>query len=154
MLGDRPLPRALAFVLGPIAENRTSLLLFAVIGGMAVTLLQHGLTVLDNYVINERSPCVHPKVTEGAVSMRVLVIGGAGYVGSHTVRLFLDRGHEVWVYDNLSAGHEAAVPRGGLVASALRARELLGWELRDKNLRDVVETAWNWHRRHSNGYED
>lgn len=41
--------------------------------------------------------------------MRILVTGGAGYIGSHAVRLFQKRGHDVWVYDNLSAGHAAAV---------------------------------------------
>jgi UDP-glucose 4-epimerase len=38
--------------------------------------------------------------------MNVLVIGGAGYIGSHTVREMLDRGHDVSVYDNLSSGFE------------------------------------------------
>jgi len=41
--------------------------------------------------------------------MRILVTGGAGYIGSHAVRLFQKRGHEVWVFDNLSAGHAPAV---------------------------------------------
>ena len=42
--------------------------------------------------------------------MRILVTGGAGYIGSHAVRLFLARGHDTWVFDNLSLGHRAAVP--------------------------------------------
>lgn len=36
--------------------------------------------------------------------MKIAVIGGAGYIGSHTVRELLDRGHEVAVFDNLSSG--------------------------------------------------
>ncbi|MDR2795909.1 MAG: UDP-glucose 4-epimerase GalE [Spirochaetaceae bacterium] len=36
--------------------------------------------------------------------MRILVIGGAGYIGAHVAREFLDAGHSVTVYDNLSSG--------------------------------------------------
>ncbi|MDR0910835.1 MAG: UDP-glucose 4-epimerase GalE [Spirochaetaceae bacterium] len=36
--------------------------------------------------------------------MKICIIGGAGYIGSHTAREFLDAGHEVTVYDNLSSG--------------------------------------------------
>jgi UDP-glucose 4-epimerase len=36
--------------------------------------------------------------------MNILIIGGAGYIGSHVVREFLDRGHRVTVFDNLSSG--------------------------------------------------
>jgi len=38
--------------------------------------------------------------------MNILVIGGAGYIGSHVTREFLDRGHQVTVFDNLSTGRE------------------------------------------------
>lgn len=41
--------------------------------------------------------------------MKVLVTGGAGYIGSHVVYMLIERGHEVVVYDNLVAGHRAAV---------------------------------------------
>lgn len=43
--------------------------------------------------------------------MNVLVIGGAGYIGSHTVRALLEQGYHVTVLDNLSRGHRAAVPQ-------------------------------------------
>jgi UDP-glucose 4-epimerase len=36
--------------------------------------------------------------------MKILVVGGAGYIGSHVAREFLDSGHEVCVFDNLSTG--------------------------------------------------
>jgi UDP-glucose-4-epimerase GalE len=42
--------------------------------------------------------------------MRILVTGGAGYIGSHIVKLLLARGHDVRVLDNLALGHRAAVP--------------------------------------------
>ena len=43
--------------------------------------------------------------------MRVLVTGGAGYIGSHTCVELLKAGHEVFVVDNLCNGHEAAIER-------------------------------------------
>lgn len=42
--------------------------------------------------------------------MRVLVVGGAGYIGSVTVEQLLQSGHEVVVLDNLSRGHSQSVP--------------------------------------------
>ena len=47
--------------------------------------------------------------------MTVLVTGGAGYIGSHTVRALRARGREVVVLDNLANGHEAAVQGAPLV---------------------------------------
>jgi len=44
--------------------------------------------------------------------MRLLVTGGAGYIGSITAKLLLEAGHEVTVLDDLSRGHRAAVPGG------------------------------------------
>ena len=42
--------------------------------------------------------------------MRLLVTGGAGYIGGTVAELLLDRGHEVVVYDNLCHGHRSLVP--------------------------------------------
>lgn len=43
--------------------------------------------------------------------MKVLVTGGAGYIGSHTVRKLIENKHEVIIFDNLSRGHIESVPR-------------------------------------------
>jgi len=43
--------------------------------------------------------------------MRVLVTGGAGYIGSHTLVELLAAGHEAFVIDNLCNGHEGALAR-------------------------------------------
>jgi UDP-glucose 4-epimerase len=53
--------------------------------------------------------------------MRVLVTGGAGYIGSVTTELLLDAGHEVVVFDNLERGHREAVDeRADLIVGDLR----------------------------------
>ena len=43
--------------------------------------------------------------------MRILVLGGAGYIGSHTALELVRAGHEVIVADNLLTGHRNAVPK-------------------------------------------
>ncbi|HEY9716996.1 MAG TPA: UDP-glucose 4-epimerase GalE [Trichormus sp.] len=46
--------------------------------------------------------------------MKVLVVGGAGYIGSITAQHLLNAGHDVIVFDNLSRGHFEAVPKGAV----------------------------------------
>jgi UDP-glucose 4-epimerase len=41
--------------------------------------------------------------------MRILIIGGAGYIGSHIVKMLIEHGHAVTVFDNLSTGHRDAI---------------------------------------------
>lgn len=56
--------------------------------------------------------------------MKVLVTGGAGYVGSVTTELLLDKGHEVVVFDNLERGHREAVDsRAAFVEGDLRDKD-------------------------------
>ncbi|HXE44579.1 MAG TPA: UDP-glucose 4-epimerase GalE [Conexibacter sp.] len=62
--------------------------------------------------------------------MKLLVTGGAGYIGSIVAQQLLDAGHEVVVLDNLSRGHRSAVPAGARLAEvdlldAVRVRETL-----------------------------
>ena len=50
--------------------------------------------------------------------MKIFIVGGAGYVGSHCVRRLVAAGHKVTVYDNLSAGHRQAVDLGATFIKA------------------------------------
>ena len=44
--------------------------------------------------------------------MTILVTGGAGYIGSHVVKMLLERGENVVIIDNLSRGHKESIPKG------------------------------------------
>ena len=73
--------------------------------------------------------------------MKILVVGGAGYVGSHTVRWLEKHGHEVWVYDNLSRGHAASVRPDQLIVGNLSDRALLIQVLMEKEIEAVMHFA-------------
>lgn len=51
--------------------------------------------------------------------MHVLICGGAGYIGSHMVKLLAEQGYSVTIFDNLSTGHREAVKWGTLVQGDL-----------------------------------
>lgn len=57
--------------------------------------------------------------------MRLLVTGGAGYIGSHVVHQLLARGDQVVVYDNLATGHAWAVGSAELVVADVGDRQTL-----------------------------
>ncbi|CUU34148.1 UDP-galactose 4-epimerase [Armatimonadetes bacterium GXS] len=57
--------------------------------------------------------------------LMILVIGGAGYIGSHMVKYLLQRGESVVVLDNFSTGHRAAVRGATVVEGDLRDMETL-----------------------------
>ncbi|BEV08093.1 UDP-glucose 4-epimerase GalE [Methylophilus sp. DW102] len=57
--------------------------------------------------------------------MQVLVVGGAGYIGSHMVKMLLGAGHNVITLDNLSSGHRDAVVGGIFVEGDLADRDCL-----------------------------
>ncbi len=59
------------------------------------------------------------------MSTRVLVTGGAGYIGSHVAKLLSKRGYEVLIFDNLSSGHREAAKYSKLVVGDLADKKLL-----------------------------
>ncbi len=73
--------------------------------------------------------------------MAILVTGGAGYIGSHTVMELLAQGEEVVVLDNLSKGHAEAVSPGLLVRGDVQDRGLLQRLLRQYEIEAVIHFA-------------
>lgn len=73
--------------------------------------------------------------------MKILVTGGAGYVGSHAVRKLLAAGHSVLVLDNLSRGHRQAVPTDLLVEGDLADTTLVEQLLTQKKIEAVMHFA-------------
>ena len=57
--------------------------------------------------------------------MKVLVVGGAGYIGSHMVKMLLGEGHDVITFDNLSSGYRDAVVGGTFVEADLADKAAL-----------------------------
>lgn len=51
--------------------------------------------------------------------MRLLITGGAGYIGSHVVKALATKGHDLTIYDNLSTGFKAAITAGELIEGDL-----------------------------------
>ena len=61
--------------------------------------------------------------------MKVLVIGGAGYIGSHAARVLQRHGHDVVIYDNLSTGHEFLAKGFELVVGDIAENDKIRREL-------------------------
>ena len=74
--------------------------------------------------------------------MNILVVGGAGYIGSHCVRQVMAAGHSVVVLDNLSYGHAASVPIGvPLVIANLGDTDIVRATLRDHKIELIMHFA-------------
>lgn len=59
--------------------------------------------------------------------MKILVCGGAGYIGSHVVRVLVEQGYQVVVLDNFSTGHRGAVPKEAVIeAGDIRDQDFIG----------------------------
>jgi UDP-glucose-4-epimerase GalE len=76
-----------------------------------------------------------------AADARVLVTGGAGYIGSHTAKALRAAGYEVVVFDNLSAGHREAVKWGPLVEGDVTDLSAVRQALRSHAITAVMHFA-------------
>ena len=74
--------------------------------------------------------------------MKILVTGGAGYIGSVIVDKLIERGDQVIVYDNLSSGFKEAVPAAAqFILGDVRDDQLLTRVLKDKKIEAVIHMA-------------
>lgn len=73
--------------------------------------------------------------------MRILVVGGAGYVGSHAVAQLCAEGHDVTVYDDRSTGHSEAVGDCPLIEGSLLEGERLASVMRENGIEAVMHFA-------------
>lgn len=76
--------------------------------------------------------------------MRILVLGGAGYIGSHTVSELVDAGEEVVIIDNLETGHiEAVHPKAVFHQGDIRDRSFVDRVLDQEKIDAVIHFAAN-----------
>lgn len=74
--------------------------------------------------------------------MRILVTGGAGYIGSVLSTVLLERGHDVTIFDNLSRGHRDAVPTtAAFIEGDLADRAAVSSALRSRRIEAVMHIA-------------
>ena len=76
-----------------------------------------------------------------SAGVRVLLTGGAGYVGSACLRWLLRHGHDPVAFDNLVAGNAAAVPEGRLLRGDIEDRDALTCALREQGSEAVMHFA-------------
>lgn len=76
--------------------------------------------------------------------MAILVLGGAGYIGSHTVYELIDRGEDVIIIDNLETGHiEAVHPKARFYKGDIRDRAFLDGVFEKEEVEAVIHFAAN-----------
>ena len=66
--------------------------------------------------------------------MSILIIGGAGYIGSHTVKYFLEQNEDIIVVDNLLTGHKEAILTDKFYNCDIRDKEKLDKVFKENNI--------------------
>jgi UDP-glucose 4-epimerase len=76
--------------------------------------------------------------------MSILVLGGAGYIGSHAVYQLIDQNYEVAVIDNLQTGHRDAVhPKANFYEGDIRDRAFIRTVFEKENIKGILHFAAN-----------
>lgn len=75
--------------------------------------------------------------------MSILIIGGAGYIGSHTVKYFIEQNEDVIIVDNLLTGHKEAVLSDKFYNCDIRDKEALDKVFKENNIEAVIHFAAN-----------
>jgi UDP-glucose 4-epimerase len=76
--------------------------------------------------------------------MKILVLGGAGYIGSHTVYELIDRGEDVVIVDNLETGYKEAVhPKARFYQGDIRERSFIDHVFEQEKIEAVIHFAAN-----------
>ena len=75
--------------------------------------------------------------------MKIFIIGGAGYIGSHMVKIAHKAGHEVITLDNLSTGHKWAVKWGPLEVCDITDDSRIKTIIKKYNIDSVIHFAAN-----------
>ncbi len=73
--------------------------------------------------------------------MRVLVTGGAGYIGCHTVKILLEKGYEPIIFDNLSSGHKELLPGGIFIRGDLKEKKKIFKVIKEYEIQAVIHFA-------------
>ena len=75
--------------------------------------------------------------------MSILIIGGSGYIGSHTVKYFIEQNEDVIIVDNLLTGHKEAVLSDKFYNCDIRDKESLDKVFKENNIGAVIHFAAN-----------
>jgi UDP-glucose 4-epimerase len=75
--------------------------------------------------------------------MPILITGGAGYIGSHTVKYFQEQSEDIIVIDNLQSGHKESIQVNNLYNIDIRDKDQLDKVFKEHKIEAVIHFAAN-----------
>ena len=74
--------------------------------------------------------------------MKIVIVGGVGYIGSHVVLAALDQGYEVTVFDDLSTSNKSNInPNVKLIIGSTKSKKDLSNLLKDNHYDGIIHLA-------------